>query len=95
MVPTLKDIIVNLLGIINTYIIPIIFAGALLAFFFGIVKYIKGGGVDDKGAGLQMMTNGIIGLTVMFSVYGLILLILSEFDITSGGALSAPDLSVF
>ena len=74
----------DVLGVIRTYLIPIAFAAAFAYFFFGIVKYIKGGGgVDDKGAGLQMMINGIIGLTVMFSVYALIGLVQSETGISA------------
>ncbi len=58
---------------IENILIPIIMGIALLVFLFGILKFISKG--DDETAraqGRQFMFWGIIGLTVMVSVWGLV-----------------------
>jgi hypothetical protein len=75
-----------LLGKIATYIInPIITLGFVVAtiiFFIGIIKYISN--ADDAGkrkAGQDAITYGIVGLFVMFSVYGILNFVLKSFGI--------------
>lgn len=50
-------------------------AGAMVAFFYGIVEYIWGareGKPDKIAAGNKFMTWGLVALFVMFSVYGIV-----------------------
>lgn len=77
--------------ILNTLVIPILFALAIIYFFWGLVKYIKSAG-DPKAAseGKSIMIWGIIALVVMVSVYGLIAWIQGAFGITSGATPNLP-----
>lgn len=59
------------IGNIVNQIIPILFALALLAFFYGLVKYIFGK-EDDKAAAKKTMIWGVVALFVMASVWGLV-----------------------
>lgn len=55
---------------------------ALLVFFWGLVKYIASS--DDekaKDAGKRIMVGGVIGLFVMFSVFGLVRFMQSAFGL--------------
>ncbi len=56
--------------IINT-IIPIMFAIALIGFFYGLIKYIFGA-EHDKEAAKKTMIWGIVALFVMSAVWGLV-----------------------
>ena len=59
-------------GIINK-IIPVLFALAILYFFWGIVTYIRSAGNPEEAAkGKSIMIYGIIAIFVMASVYGLV-----------------------
>lgn len=76
----------NLLGRINEYIInPIIllaFAVALLVFFWGIVEFIyHAESSDGRETGRRNIVWGIVGMTVMVSVYAIIRLVLNTFGI--------------
>ncbi len=57
-------------GIINT-LIPIIFALALLVFFWGLVKYMFAG-EHEKEQAKKTMLWGIVALFVMAAVWGLV-----------------------
>ena len=77
----------TLLGNINEFIlnptILVLFAVAFTFFFWGVASFIKstGKGGEDFDKGKRNLLYGLIGLVVMFSVYGLINLILGTFGI--------------
>ncbi len=53
--------------------IPIIFAGAILGFFYGLAQYVFSAGNEEaKEKGKLIMTWGLIALFVMASVFGII-----------------------
>jgi hypothetical protein len=52
-------------------LIPIVFAVALLVFFWGLVMYIFGK-EDDKAQAKKTMIWGVVALFVMASVWGLV-----------------------
>lgn len=66
-------------------VILLMFAVALMYFVYGVVRFLS---IDaaEKGSSREEARNsimwGIIGMVVMFSVYGLIKLILVTFGIT-------------
>jgi hypothetical protein len=61
------------IGAIIASLIPIAFGAGLLAFFWGLAKYIfSAGSEDSKGEGKQIMIWGVIALFVMSSVFGLV-----------------------
>ncbi len=80
-----------LLGKIATYIInPVIvfgFAIATVVFFWGVVRLIWGADGGDLEKKKSTVFYGIVGMFVMFSVYGILRLVLSTFGITYSGLL--------
>lgn len=66
----LSNLVTSIGGIVNQ-IIPILFALALLGFFYGLVMYIFGK-EDNKEQAKKTMIWGIVALFVMASVWGLV-----------------------
>lgn len=66
------DILKYITCLIQRSVIPLIFALALLVFLWGTVKFIRAEGSEEKAEGRKFMLWGIIGLAVMFSVWGLV-----------------------
>lgn len=88
-----RNLILNAGGIINL-LIGIAAALALLAFFWGLVKYIAK--AEDEGAkeeGRHLMINGAIALFVLFSIFGIIRFLRLEFGIFSNSDLTPPGLT--
>ena len=81
-----KTLIESIGEIINTAI-PIVFALALLVFFWGLVKYIFGG-AEDKDKAKNLMIWGVVALFVMATVWGLVQFIGDAVGIEDG---AAPD----
>jgi type VI protein secretion system component VasK len=76
----------SLLDRINEFILnPVIvlmFAVALIVFFWGLVEFIaKAGNEEGRSIGKRNMMWGIVGIFIMVAVYGIIKLILSTFGI--------------
>lgn len=69
---TFKDLVENVTGDLASTIIRFIFIVALAYFFWGIVQYSIGQTQESKDQGRSYMLWGVIALTVMFAVYGLI-----------------------
>ncbi|MBN2094018.1 MAG: hypothetical protein JW740_01455 [Candidatus Zambryskibacteria bacterium] len=83
----IEDLTVSIGNIINL-IIPILFALALLAFFWGLVKYIFSSSDEDKSKAKKTMIWGIIALFIMASVWGLVNFIQSAVGVDDD---AAPD----
>ena len=63
-------------------IIGLLFAIALLVFFWGIFQFVKSETVDSKREeGKKKILWGVFGMFIMMSAYGLIQIILGTFDI--------------
>ncbi|MBX4181485.1 hypothetical protein KW807_01305 [Candidatus Parcubacteria bacterium] len=80
--------IVELLNKINRLIlnpiIVLVFAVALLIFFWGIFQFILSDAADSKRAdGKKKILYGLLGMFIMISAYGLIHLVLSTFGLTA------------
>ena len=73
------------IGNIVNQIIPILFAIALLGFFYGLVMYIFGK-EDNKDQAKKTMIWGVVALFVMASVWGLVRFIGTAVGIDQGGA---------
>ena len=78
--------ITGLLGRVNDAIlnpiIEVMFAVALLTFFWGIFQFISSETTDTKRAeGQKKILYGIVGMLVMVSAYGIIRLILNFFGL--------------
>ena len=80
-----------LLGKIATFIInPIIVLGfvvATIVLFYGIIGLISKADGADLEKHKSSVTYGIIGMFVMFSVYGILRIILNTFDLCSGSGI--------
>lgn len=77
--------VINLLTKIAALIInPLIVLGFVVAtiyFFYGIVQLIWGADESDLDKRKANVTYGLIGLFIMFSVYGILRLVLNTFNI--------------
>ncbi len=75
-----------LLAKINTYILnPVIILGFVIAtivFFYGIAKFIWSADKDaEREQGKKSILYGVIGLFIMFSVFGIMHFVLDTFNI--------------
>lgn len=80
--PKLQNLLCYVTRIINDSVIPLIFALAMVMFIWGVVQYVINSDEEAKKAkGKQFMLWGIIALTVMVSVWGLVGILSSTFGI--------------
>jgi hypothetical protein len=72
-----NDFLDDVSSFINSTLIPLVFALALLLFIWGIFQYfILGGGDEEKREdGKKLMLWAIIGFVVMVSVFGIVNLV--------------------
>ncbi|MDD2657551.1 MAG: hypothetical protein PHD04_02735 [Candidatus Pacebacteria bacterium] len=84
---TFKDYIgsgtTGIVGLLNTVVVPVIFALAFAAFVWGVMTYffLNGGNEDKRSEGRQFIFWGILGMVVLFSVWGFVNLMLSTLGI--------------
>ncbi|MFA5001175.1 MAG: hypothetical protein WC531_03045 [Candidatus Paceibacterota bacterium] len=77
--------------IINT-LIPIVIGLTILAFFWFLFKYVRGGGEDKEGAKMGMIWC-IVAIVIMFSIYGIVNVVQGVFDVdNSGASLTIPEI---
>jgi hypothetical protein len=63
----------SILTFINSYLVPLIFALALLFFLWGVLKaFVIKGDEDSRSEGKQYMVWAIVGLVVMVSLWGIV-----------------------
>jgi len=74
---------VGIIGIINTIIVPLIFALAFLVFAWGIVNYffMNGGDEAKRSEGRQFAFWGILGIATLLAVWGFVNILLSTLNI--------------
>jgi hypothetical protein len=77
----LVDVIVQ---IIDTGVIPLLYAIAFILFLIGIVRYFFFGGEEARQKGKQFILWGLIGFFVIFAVWGIVKLLLSALNLDSG-----------
>ena len=72
------------IGLLNTVVVPVLFALAFAAFVWGIANYFFFHMGDEKKReeGRIFILWGLIGLVVLFSVWGFVNLLLSTLGIT-------------
>ncbi len=83
---------VTLLGSIGGLVssaVPILIGLAMVAFFWGLVKYVKGVGKDHE-AGKNVMIAGLVALFVMVSVWGIIQVAQGALGIGTGASFNTP-----
>ena len=67
------NVVDNITSLINK-VIPLLFAIALIYFFWGLIQFLRASGTDPKAKdiGKTHMIYGILALAVMVSIYGII-----------------------
>ena len=64
-------------------LIPLLGAVALLTFVFGVVRFIRSTGSEaEMKKNKQLLIWGVIGLFVLFTVWGLVAFLRSEFGLS-------------
>jgi len=68
--------------VIVSSVVPLLFAAALVVFIWGVIKYVMNPADETKRAeGKMFMVWGLIALTVMFGVWGLVEILGNSFGI--------------
>ncbi len=69
-------------------IIPLLMMLAFAAFLWGVVKYIYAAGDEEKRKEAKgIIFYGILGMFVLVAFWGIILIVTSTFDISTGGTI--------
>src|SRR3989344_570517 len=85
------ETLIKSIGDLVELALPIVVGLALLAFFWGLVKFIFAAGDEAaKTAGKSIMLWGLVALFVMVSVWGLVKFINSALGVSQGGAPTIP-----
>lgn len=76
----------GIIGLINIVVVPLIFTFAFAAFVWGVVKYffLHGESDTERANGKQFIFWGVIGMVVLFSVWGFVGILLSTLGIYPG-----------
>lgn len=74
---TFADFVQLLVRLVDTAIIPLLYALAFIAFLIGMVRYFFMGGEEARTAGKQFMLWSIIGFVVLFATWGIVRLFLT------------------
>lgn len=76
---TFRTVVVEIIQMIS-YLFPLIISLALVAFFWGVAKYIAPAGSEKASTeGRDMMMYGVIGFAVASSMWGLVRFLISAF----------------
>lgn len=99
-IDSLQDVAAFVIAVINTILVPLVFALAFIVFIWGVFMYfIKGGAEPEREKAKSLMLYGIIGFFVMVSVWGLVRILtgtvnLNNANPTVNGELpSAPNIN--
>lgn len=79
---SLKTLTSSIVTLVNTSVIPLIYALAFVVFLIGMVRFFFiEQGEEGREKGKRFMLWGIIGFVVMFSVWGIVNLLLATFEV--------------
>jgi len=81
----------DIIDIINGLFLPVLMAVAFITFLWGVYQYFILGASDEKSrtTGRQFVMWGIVGFVVILSVWGLVGLVGSTFNLSPGGVAPA------
>ena len=75
---SLKELTASIVTLVNNSVVPLIYALAFLVFLVGMLRYFfLEQGEEGREKGKQLMLWGMIGFVVMFSVWGIVKLLLT------------------
>ncbi|MDZ7726005.1 MAG: hypothetical protein U5L75_00270 [Candidatus Campbellbacteria bacterium] len=85
------DTLVGSIQDIVNALVPLLVGVALVAFLYGLVKYIFAAGNEESQAdGRRIMIAGIVGLFAAVAVWGIIEVLSGAFGINTGGSVTPP-----
>lgn len=84
--------ILGTFGNLINQIIPILIAGALAYFIFGVIKFVIASDADAKEGARKVVVQGVIGLFVIVSVWGLVGLVQNSLNIGTGSTLNSSQI---
>lgn len=69
----------GVIGLLNVVVVPVIFALAFLVFVWGVINYffLHSGDEQKRAEGRMFVLWGLLGMVVLFSVWGFVNLLLS------------------
>lgn len=75
---TFAEVVNNsLVPFFDKFVIPLLYAVMFLLFMFGMVRYFFTGGEENREKGKQFVVWGMVGMVAVFSVWGIVNLLLS------------------
>jgi uncharacterized membrane protein YjfL (UPF0719 family) len=67
-----KDVVNSLISFVDKSIIPLLFALAFIFFLIGMVRFFFSGSEENREKGRQFAIWGMVGLVVLFSIWGIV-----------------------
>jgi zinc transporter ZupT len=91
----LTSFVESILGLIDSVVIPVIFAVAFLVFIWGVYRYFIAGAAQEekRDEGKKFVLWGIIGFVVMISVWGIVNLLVTTLGFNSETRPCLPTIS--
>jgi hypothetical protein len=87
-VPYIAQFSRSIIDVINTIVIPVLLAVAFLFFIWGVIRYFIFGATDSgkRAEGAQFILWSVIGFALIFSLWGLVWLLIYTVGVGPGGA---------
>ena len=82
---TFATIVNKIVSIVSGSLVPVLYALAFLYFVYGLTRYVFAEGEENRAKGRNVMMYGLIGLVVIFGVWGFVGLLLRTLNTLSGG----------
>lgn len=73
---TFAQLVDSLVKLVDVAVMPLLYALAFILFLIGMVRFFFMGGEEARQKGRMFMLWGIIGFVVLFSVWGIVRLLL-------------------
>jgi hypothetical protein len=82
----------GIIDVINGIALPVLIAIAFIVFLWGVYKYFILGAANEseKGEGRTWVMWGVVGFVVIFSIWGLVNIVINTFGLQTGGNTIAP-----
>lgn len=74
---SLKSVVDSIIAFVDLYVIPLLYALAFLFFIFGLFQYFFMGGEENRAKARPFVVWGLVGFLVIFSVWGIVNLLIS------------------
>lgn len=74
---TFAQLVDRIVGLVDTAVMPLLYALAFILFLIGMVRFFFMGGEEARQKGKVFMLWGIIGFVVLFGVWGIVRIFLT------------------